>query len=196
MTKPNDELNNEDELREMFERFQGPDSPSPSLRRKRRRGLSLALAFVLLVGASVISAVIAGNRHESSHSANSRKTSGMCAARLIYDKRSYDGNKLGPDDSFGRGDALGSGIRPGCRDTIAISISADGSTTTEDSDIPVDETVQVFSVFGIDPADAVMIEGEADILYISASLSEQLRNSECRDSHNVTSALRCVGLIS
>lgn len=195
MTESHNQPPSDGELREMFERFQGPDSPSPSpvRRRRKRLGLSLALAVPVLVGAAVLATVVHGNRHENSQPTISSGTAAFCAARVNFEGRRYYGGKLGPDDSFERGELLGTGIVPACGDTIEVSVSPDGATTTTKTDTAVDRSVSVYSVIGVSPVDAVMIEGEIDVMYVSDAISDRARREkDCRDARSYSALFDCL----
>jgi hypothetical protein len=193
MTEPYKDHNTESDLREMFERFQGPDSPSPVRRQKRRFALSLALAAFLLVGAGVVSIAFFGNRYEHSRPATGSSTAGVCVATVKYEGRRYIGSTR---DSPQHGELLGTGIIPGCHDQIVTELSSDGTTITTYTDGIDDESVNVYSVVGVDPADAVKIDGDGGIYFseaISPSLSNNMSSEHCWDhEEDIRAILSCV----
>ncbi len=196
MTQRDDDYDDMNDLREMLERFQGPDSPAPSRGGRRRFAPRLALAASLLVVGGVVSAVTIDRHQNASPPPKVKRVAlNSCVSQLLFDKRAYAGGTLGPSDRLRRGNELGSGVIPGCNDVIGVSVSKTGTTTTIASSMSADQPVKVFAVFGIDPANAVMVDGKADLIYLSDALSDRINGGACRNSHDISTALRCLGLI-
>ena len=203
MTESHNQPPSDNELREMFERFQGPESPSPLPKRVRRKRLGLSLVFAaLLVGAAtVVSVVVYENRHERPRPAMIRSTSGSCVAKLEFENRVYFGSGTDPADSFQRGEPLGTGILPSCGGTVVTELTESGSTirTYTEDDIG-DQSVKVFSIIGLKPTDVVMVEGQNDSVYYSDSVSDRIDDSihsgECPDHGPLIRLFRCIGISS
>jgi hypothetical protein len=201
MTESHNQPPSDDQLREMFERFQGPDSPSPQPRRIRRKrfGLSLAFAALLVGAATVVSVVVYENRHERPRPAMIRSTSASCIAKLKFEGRLYFGSGTDPNDSFQHGELLGTGILPSCGGTVVTELTENGSTirTYTEDDIG-DQSVNVFSIIGLKPIDVVMVEGQDDSVYYSESIGDRIDDSihsgKCPDHGPLIRLFRCMGI--
>jgi hypothetical protein len=197
----------------MFERFQGPDSPSPRTQRSRRKrfGLSLGLAALLLVGAAVASIVVNGDHNGRPQTTIPLRGVPSCWLSVDFESRHYlEVGGMLPR----RGELLGTGIDPGCyfgRGGDVTVTSSDGTTTLKpDIYKTAAQSVNVYGVIGVDPSDAVMIEhdmstdpnilsthdpqnNDTNAIYFSESTLVRLEDAGCRlGAVEYRAALECL----
>jgi hypothetical protein len=195
MTEPHNDCTSEGDLRAMLERFQGPDSPSPTQWQPRVRRLSAIPALLLLGVAGAISFAVFVSRPGQARPVITSVTAASCAARIVYQDRIYEGDRLGPRDDFQRGGLLGTAVISGCRDSVSNSVTASEPTAVPNTTEIPDRPVEVFSVAGLAPSSAVMVGDQANLIYVSRDVSDRINDGKCRDAHDVTSALHCLGLL-